>query len=167
MGRPLAIALALGAAVLVLVGTLTASWWSSERNRWRASMGLQESRFCNDDTCRVGPVGGEASDAQWVRAGSASYAGGFVAGGLLLALVVTAATRRERDLLTKTTMVASASALVSAVVYVWLAPSFPEMTPDYSMYTYFAGSALGLVAGAVSLRVAARAASAATPSRDS
>ena len=64
MGRSLALTLSLGAAVLVLLGTLTTAWWSYESQDWEASMGLSEARFCNADTCRSGPVGGRGNDAE-------------------------------------------------------------------------------------------------------
>lgn len=153
MGRSLALTLSLGAAVLVLLGTLTTAWWSYQSQDWEASMGLSEARFCSADTCRSGPVGGRGNDAQWVRAGSASYAGGFVAGGLLLAMLATGLMRRWHDLLIKTNMVACASTLISAVVFVWLIPEYPDMSPGYSMYAYFVGCALGMGASVANLRM--------------
>jgi hypothetical protein len=158
MGRSAAIALALGAAVLLLVGALTTGWWSYSSGDWRASMGLQESRFCGADGCRAAPLGGHGgghgdSAQQWLRAGMASYVGGFLAGGLLLAMALMRALRRPGDLLIKTAMVACASALVSALAFIWQAPDYPGMSPGYSMYAYLAGSLLGLVAGVVGLRM--------------
>lgn len=152
MGRPLAIALALCAAILVLLGTLTTNWWSYESDGWKQSMGLQEARFCNAEVCRSGPVGGLGNDELWVRAGTGSYAGGFVAGGLLLAAAAMLLLGRQPDLLVKTAIVAGASALVSAIIFVALVPEFPRMTVGYSMYAYLAGCVLGVSAGVVAVR---------------
>ena len=152
MGRPLAISLTFCAAVLVLLGTLTIAWWSHQDGDWQASLGLQQARFCNPDGCRVTAIGGRGGGVQWVRAGSASYAGGFVAGGLLLAMLVTGLLRREHELLIKTAMVASASTSISALVFVWLTPDGMDMSSGYSMYCYFIGTVIGLGSGVGWLR---------------
>lgn len=151
--RPLAMTLALGAAALLFIGTLTTGWWSHADGDLQASMGLQESRLCTGDTCRSGALRGMDADSQWIRAGTASYAGGFLAGGLLVAVLVTGLLRRGHELLIKTAMVACVSTLIAGVAFVWLAPEFPGMSPGYSMYAYFTGAALGIGAGMASLRL--------------
>ena len=154
MSRALVLFLTLASTLLILVGGLTIAWWAYHGDGWSVSVGLRETVFCSADLCQTAPTGGQDGDAQWVRAGAATYAASWLACGLLLALLVTVLVRRRYDLIIKTAMVACAAALVSGVVFVLQAPDYDGMSAGYSLYCYFAGCALGGLAGFAWLRSA-------------
>lgn len=153
MGRVLISSLCLAAALAILAGGLTASWWSYESDGMSVTTGLRESRFCFPDRCRSAWLGEGAHAERWVRAGAATYAAAFVAAGLLLLLAVTVLLRRARELVSKASLVAAVSAGISGVMFVWLAPEqYPEMSVGYSMVCFFLGAVLGIAAALAALR---------------
>ena len=146
MYRFLLTCFAFGAASLLLIGGLTTSFWASTVEGSGASIGLGAIRQCTAAGCLQTGLEAFATSPGWVRAGAASYAAALMAGGLLLALAVTAATGTVRRLLVRTTCVALACAGVCALIFIGLAPELVNMRPGYSMIAYFAGMAAALVA---------------------
>lgn len=137
---------AFGAAALMLIGGLTTSFWASTAEGSSASIGLSAIRQCTAAGCMQTPLEAFADSSAWVRAGAATYAAALMAGGLLLALAVSAATGMIHRLLVRTTMIALACAGVCVLIFVWLAPQLASMSAGYSMIAYFAGMAAALVA---------------------
>jgi hypothetical protein len=155
MSRLIIALTALAAAALLMVGGLTASWWVHASQGTRSSIGLREARLCGSLGCTDAPLGKIDQNDSWIRTGAASYAAALLAGGLLLAVSVTVALRRQRSLLTQTTLVALVCASLAGLAFVWLAPGDPGMSAGYSMFAYFAGviaGALGCVLAQRSLR---------------
>jgi hypothetical protein len=135
--------IALVAAALLMVGGLTASWWVHASEGTRSSIGLREARLCGSVGCTDAPLGKIDQKNSWIRTGAASYAAALFAGGLLLAVAMSVALRRQRLLLTQTTLVAVACAGLAGLAFVWLAPGYPGMSAGYSMFAYFAGVIAG------------------------
>ncbi len=141
------------AGASILLGGLSASWWTYENGDWSATIGLWESRLCNGGECNITALGSGQHPERWVRAGAASYAAALLSAGLIFAGVLTILLGRIRKLLLKTAVVASASAAASGLVFVWLVPEYPGMTLGYSAYLYFAGALVGTGASVAALQL--------------
>lgn len=142
------------AATLLVVGGITASWWTHSSGQMRGSIGLRAARLCGNAGCSDAPLGKIAQHDGWIRTGTASYAAALLAGGLLLAVAFTLMLRRHRPLLTQTTLVAVVGAGVAGLAFVWLAPAYPGMDADYSMFAYFAGVLAAAIGCVLTLRAA-------------
>jgi hypothetical protein len=157
MARRIIVLTALVAAALLMAGGLTASWWVHSGEGTRSSIGLREARLCGSMGCTDAPLGKIDQDDRWIRAGAAAHAVALLAGGLLLAVALSVALRRQRSLLTQTALVAVACAGITGLAFVWLAPGYFGMNAGYSMIAYAAGVIAGALGCVLALRSQGRA----------
>ncbi len=150
--RRIGVVLTLIAAVVLGVGTLSRTWWTSTSDD--ARVGLRVGEMCVQEHCNEMSLQKLVSgDLRFVRASTAAYWGGILACVLLLItgvarLRVGADTRR----LSQVTLVAIGAAALAGVGAVAWFPRMGGMAAAYGMVVFFMGIALGAGASWYGLR---------------
>ncbi len=152
-------ALGFAAALCLLIGGFSTSWWAYTDGQLDTHIGLREAQLCREAACssvvlpRLGTDAG-GQDWRWVRAGTGTYAAAWIAGILCFAVAGMSAARRSSSLLSRTVTVATMCAALSGGLFITWAPAFVARQPGVSMWLYFVGVAFAAV---VSVTAAARA----------
>jgi hypothetical protein len=150
--------LGLAAGVSLLLGSMVMSWWSYADAGLTVSIGLREAQMCRDDqgadACKAVPLQRLSSSGRvdWLRAGTGSYAAGWMAAILSLAMAGMAAAGKRSPLPTKTALVAAASAAVVGGLFLVWVPADLARQPALGMALYFAGAALAAACAILALR---------------
>jgi hypothetical protein len=150
--------LGLAAGISLLLGSLAMSWWSYADGGLTVSIGLREAHMCRAgqeaDPCTAVTLQRLSSSGRvdWLRAGTGSYAAAWMAAILSLAMAGMAAAGKRSRLLTRTTLVAAASAAVVGGLFLVWVPADLARQPDVGMALYFAGAALAATCAILALR---------------
>jgi hypothetical protein len=150
--------LGFAAGVSLLLGGLVMSWWSYADGGLTVSIGLREAQMCRADqaadACTTVTLQrlSSSDSVDWLRAGTGSYAAAWMAAILSLAMAGMATAGKRSLLLTRTTLVAAASAAVAGGLFLVWVPADLARQPDLGMALYFAGAVLAAVCGILALR---------------
>jgi hypothetical protein len=143
------------AAVLISYGTISPTWWWSERG---ARVGLRAVELCSAGVAPDAPpscvsrglegLGGGSTT--WPKLGSIAFAIGWVA-ALFLAAAAAAALLAPRGRWTRRTgQAASAASLFALAVgagFAWTYPGFEGLGAGAGLAAYLGGAAIGVGAG--------------------
>ena len=150
--------LGLVAGVSLLLGGLVMSWWSYADGGLTVSIGLREAQMCRADqgadACTAVALQrlSSSDSVDWLRAGTGSYAAAWMAAILSLAMAGMAAAGKRSPLLTRTMLVAAASAAVVGGLFLVWVPADLARQPDVGMALYFAGAVLAAACAILALR---------------
>jgi len=152
----LAIGLLSAAAIMILLGGLSHSWWTRERDsgRWEG-MGFVDTKRCARDGCGTRSILEQvrSDDKPWATIGAMAYYMTFASALIMLVAAGAAATRKASASMRKLARSAwgsAASMLFVALLFIGMAPSAVwkgESTVGFSMFVYLAGTIAGIVGG--------------------
>lgn len=108
---------------------------------------------CFDGDCKVVGIDWVGAGEGWARAGLATYVAGLVAAALLVIVSALLASKRLFKVLAKSGLVAVATALVSAVVFIAKFPDFPGVSIARGTWMYAGGLVLAIAAHVSVLRM--------------
>ena len=148
-------AMALVAAALLAIGSLTSAWWQSEGDQQQTyQVGLFRAEICRGDDCTSRTLAGLGIDATWSKMGGAALGGALTSGMLLLIMAMSFGRkdwRRHLGWVTAVMVLFTASLVVMA----HLRKPFDEVSPGWGLFVGFLGLGLALMASGLRL-VAAR-----------
>ncbi len=134
------------AALLILVGMISARWWSGSQGVVEWGVGLREVELCPPQSCVSRTLEGLGTEA-WNRLGAVSFAIGWVA-FLFLAVASAAALWARRGPWPRRLGLAAATvslfALMVGAGFAWTYPGFDGLGAGWAMFAYLGGAALGV-----------------------
>jgi hypothetical protein len=148
------------AAILILLGTGSAHWWSGEKGGLESSVGLRAFELCHGDVCRSRALEGMGSGSEaWMLLGRlGTWTGGLT--GLFLVLAAAAVVLYRAGFWPRLFgRVGAALSLISLVVgsgFAWTYPGFSGLGAGWAMAAYLGGAAIGV--GSAGLLIAGGAA---------
>jgi hypothetical protein len=132
------------AAVLLVLGSWSTSWWSGADGDMTFSAGPRLVELCGGGECQDAALSTVGSSA-WMQLGLVALTAGVVGSVLLLAAVARVLLRPGgRSALPSAAGLACAAGVVVGIAFVWVAP--PEVASlafGWSVLAYFAGAAIG------------------------
>ncbi len=151
------------AAVLMLVGAFSHSWWAKSNGGTRVGVGLTEFEACRGGECESKEMGDVVEDDEkvWVTFGSMTF---YMTFAVLLTFIFAAVEAVRRSAPQKLRKLAISSASMSGLLlslaglFLAMAPKYVsrnEFPIGYSSIVYLVGAVAGIVAGILLAREAA------------
>jgi hypothetical protein len=136
------------AAVLIIVGTISPSWWTAEKGVVEERIGLRAIELCAGDECQARSLEGLGGGSEaWPALGQLATLIGSLAGLLLAVAATCALIYRGRGWPARLGRVAATVSLVALVVgaaFAWTYPGFGGLGAGPALIAYLGGAALGV-----------------------
>ena len=132
------------AALLIVVGMISARWWSGSQGVVDWGVGLREVELCPPQSCSSRPLAGLGTEA-WTRLGAVAFAIGWVA--FLFLASASAAALWARGWARRLGLAAATVSLFALFVgagFAWTYPGFDGLGAGHAMFAYLGGAALGV-----------------------
>ncbi len=147
--RWIIVVLALVAACAFALSVQMGRWWSIGD----VEIGPFGSRHCfGGGDCKVASLGWVGAGDQWMRLGMATWAGGLVAGFMLIVMAARLASNRVPKLVAKSVLVAIATASLAGTVFVAQFPGVTGASLSRGAWLFVLGVVIALVAAISVLR---------------
>jgi hypothetical protein len=140
------------AAILIVFGTVSPSWWSGDKGALEMGVGLREMELCASLSCVTrGLEGLGGASTTWPKLGAVAFALGWASAALLALSAALVLLRRDARA-ARLGKLASAVSLFSLVVgagFAWTYPGFDGLGAGWGLIAYLGGAAIGVGAAGV------------------
>jgi hypothetical protein len=140
------------AAVLVILGTISPTWWSGDKGSLTMGVGLHEVELCASLSCvSRGLEGLGGGSTTWPKLGAVGFALGWGAAALLVGAALLVLLRRPvwAVRLGRSASAFSLFALVVGAGFAWTYPGFEGLGIGWGLAAYLGGAAIGVGGGGI------------------